>query len=184
MTYTVWMHGRRIGDTRFEVADHFQRRAGSFHPTPHGLTVLPGLTALFPALLEFAELCRRHGFDVDESWLQAVSTTAEAFSNSPEGQRVLAAAERIADVEVRDSTGQQLAWESLSITELDRLIPITSAPGRQIHDPMSRVARDPVRYMISMTLASSQVQRAGLFSTIRRAKDRTRVAGRGLADPR
>jgi hypothetical protein len=187
MTYTVWMHGRRIGDTRFELADHFQRRAGSFQPTAHGLTVLPALTAMFPALLDFAEMCRRQGLESDEDWAQAITATADAFSHTPEGQQVLAVADRLADVQVRDSVGGLLSWESLAISEIDMLIPITAAPEWAIHDRMVRLPRDPTRYVITLTLAPGQIEGTGLFSAIRRVEEPARLIGqrgRGLVDPR
>ena len=186
MTYTVWMHGRRIGDTQFELAGHFQRRAGSFRPTPHGLTVLPGLTAMFPALLEFADMCRRNGVAVDDNWSNSAAATADAFGDTPEAQRVFAAAERIAEVEVRDPTGRRLAWQSLAISELDAFIPITAAPGRLIHEPMTRVKGDRVRYMISLNLSTSEMGAPGLFSTVTRPRQHGRIwqQGWGMADPR
>src|SRR5579883_3238383 len=85
VTYTIWMRGRRIGETRFELSEPFQRRVGAFLPTAHGLTVLPGITTMFPALLEFAEMCHRHGLDVNDDWSRAVTDTARAFSETPEG---------------------------------------------------------------------------------------------------
>lgn len=189
VTYTVWMHGRRIGETRFELSEHFQRRVGVFQPTPHGLTVLPEITAMFPALLEFAEMCRRHGLDVDDNWCQAISESANAFEDTPEGQRVLEAADRIAQIEVRDPAGRVIAWESLAISELDVLMPMTAKAGMDLGSRMNRLKSDPIRFMMSMTLpADSPDAGAGLFTTVRRRERRSRIrlarqSTRDVADP-
>lgn len=168
MTYTVWMHGRKIGETRFELSEHFQRRVGAFQPTAHGLTVLPGITNMFPALLDFADMCHRQGFDVNDDWCEAVSDTASAFSDTPEGQRVLEAAERISEVQVRDPAGRVISWESLAISELDMLMPVAAAARSDLDPRMTQLKYDPVQYMISMTLPSDSPNAgAGLFKRVR-----------------
>jgi hypothetical protein len=130
---------------------------GTFRPTEFGLTVLPRVTALFPALLEFAELCRQQGCDIDEDWRDAVSATANAFSDTPEGRRVLDAAERVAELKVRDAAGGVVGWESLTISELDLLVPLSPAGGPMIQRRMRRLEGDPIRFMISMTLPALSV---------------------------
>ena len=60
MPYTVWKNGKQIGATQFELSPGGRKRVGMFHPNEYGLTVLPGITAMFPALLEFEEMCRRN----------------------------------------------------------------------------------------------------------------------------
>jgi hypothetical protein len=118
MRYTLWMHDRQIGGTNFETADVGRRRTGRFHPTAYGLTVVAGLVDIFPALIAFGELCRREGLDVDDDTPEAASATLDSFGGSAEGQRVIAAAKRIAIVVVRDFAGRQMPWESLAIIDL------------------------------------------------------------------
>src|SRR5688572_23730090 len=50
MSYSIWLDGNRIGETNFELRHGVNRHAGVFHPTELGLTVLPGLTSMAPAL--------------------------------------------------------------------------------------------------------------------------------------
>ena len=142
---------------------------------------------MFPALLEFAELCRRKGLAVDDNWSQTVTAMADAFGETPEARRVLAAAEQIAGVEVREPSGRLLVWESLAISELDALIPITAAPGRPIQDVMTRVKGDPIRYMVSLTLSPGEADATRLFSTTKTGPSKPQriwQKGRGMTDPR
>lgn len=44
--YTVWTHGRKIGETRLELRPSPRRRAGAFYPTEYGLGMLPDLRAV------------------------------------------------------------------------------------------------------------------------------------------
>ena len=130
---------------------------------------------MFPALLEFAEMCRRHGLDVDDNWCQAISESANAFEDTPEGKRVLEAADRIAQIEIRDPTGRVIAWESLAISELDVLMPTTAKVGTGFGSRMTRLKSDPIQFMISMALpADSPDAGAGLFTTVHQAKGRPR----------
>ena len=52
MSYTVWLDGTLIGESNLELRHGTSRRAGIFHPTELGLSVLPGITAMGPALLD------------------------------------------------------------------------------------------------------------------------------------
>src|SRR5471030_485726 len=112
MTYTVWMYGQQIGHTKFEYRHDARKRAGVFQPTEFGLTVLPGITAMCPALLDFGELCRRDGIDVEDPSPESASAALAAFTETPEGQRLIEAAKQIAEIEVLDSLGRELPWES------------------------------------------------------------------------
>ena len=112
VTYTVWMHGQQIGETKLEYRHTSQRHAGAFHPTAFGLTMLPGITAMGPALFAFGDMCRQAGIDTDDDRPANASAALDAFAGTPEGRRVLAAAKQIADVEVRDPDGRRVAWES------------------------------------------------------------------------
>jgi hypothetical protein len=67
MNYSVWKHGEKIGETRFELSPAPRKRAGVFHPTAFGLTILPGIADMAPALFDFGEMCKAHGVDVDDA---------------------------------------------------------------------------------------------------------------------
>src|SRR5262249_48907829 len=79
MTYTVWLHGQQIGETRFEFRPDRRRHAGTFHPTEFGLTVLPSITAMMPALFEFGDLCRRRGLDTDDQNPESASAALDGL---------------------------------------------------------------------------------------------------------
>ena len=154
MTYTVWIHGRQIGETAFEYEHDKRRRAGSFQPTEFGLQVLPSITAMAPALFDFGAICKRHGLDPESTSEADAATALEVFGGTPEGQRVIAAAKHISELEVRDPSGQIVPWESLAITDLEWL----TAYARERGDPRpneildSMPEHDPIKFMISLTL--------------------------------
>lgn len=154
MSYTVWLHGQQIGETKFELPRGRRQHAGAFHPTEFGLTVLPSITAMGPALFDFGDMCRRHGLDTDDPSPENASHALDTFASSPEGRRVMAAAKQIARVEVRDPGGQVLAWDALAITDLEWLV--RAARERNpliVHDVDEELSvHDPVRFMISLTL--------------------------------
>ena len=70
MPYTLWSRKELLGETDFEAHTGFgPRRAGVFRPTPLGVTLLPTLTGIGPALLGFGQLftseTSRRGDDAD-----------------------------------------------------------------------------------------------------------------------
>jgi hypothetical protein len=153
MIYSVWMQGKHIGNSRFELTETLLRRTGSYEPTLFGLTVLPELTVLFPALLDFAAMCQRRGLVLNEQWSDEAAETVNAFADTPEAQRVMEAAGRIAAIEVRDPDGVALEWDSLVISELKHIVPVAeSGAGSRL---IPHLRRDPVRYMIALTLSTA-----------------------------
>jgi hypothetical protein len=70
MPYTLWSREQLLGETDFEFyKGSGPRRAGVFRPTPLGVTLLPTLTGIGPALLGFGQLftseTSQHGEDAD-----------------------------------------------------------------------------------------------------------------------
>lgn len=151
MTFTVWMHDRLIGETDFELAPIGERRAGVFRPTQYGLSVLPGITCMFPALLELHAVCRRHGINPDDDALTPDHPDLDFVSATPAGQRVIEAARYISQVELRDRTGRILPWEALMISDADE---IANAVAHIEPDEVEAVERpaSPMRYFISATI--------------------------------
>jgi len=154
MTYTVWIHGQQIGETAFEYEHDKRRRAGSFQPTEFGLQVLPSITSMAPALVDFGAMCKRRGLDPENTSEAGAAMALDAFGGTPEGQRVIAAAKRVAELEVRDPSGRTIPWESLAITDLDWLVGYARERGdagpNEILDNMPE--HDPIKFMISLTL--------------------------------
>ncbi len=92
-----------------------------FHPTPFGLTVLPQITAMLPALLDFGVLCQRNGINTAADGPDAASRALAVFGESPEGRRVLEAARHVAALELRDAAGAPVAFESIAVSDVDEL---------------------------------------------------------------
>ncbi|MFN2567640.1 MAG: hypothetical protein ABR499_21810 [Gemmatimonadaceae bacterium] len=159
MRFTLWQRGRLIGETDFGLGRlPGGRRAGVFHPAPSGMTVLPALTAMAPALFGLDDAMKRLPLS-DEEIERDTDAAIEAFSQSPEGQRVLAAAEEIADLELRDASGTPVAFESILVTDLHQLAAI-GVVHRVVGEANGQDGRDPVRYVISVTLSKPRGSRA------------------------
>jgi hypothetical protein len=153
MAYTVWLHGQQIGETKFEFRAGGMKHAGAFHPTAFGVTVLPSITAMGPALFDFGDMCRLHGIDTDDPSPENASNALDTFASTPEGKRVMAAAKQIASVQVRDPEGQLLAWDSLAITDLEWLVQTARERNPSVLRHVDDLPEhDPVRFMISLTL--------------------------------
>jgi hypothetical protein len=156
MPFTLWKRGVLIGETDFGLGKPSGcRRAGVLHPTPSGVMALPALTAMAPALFALGEAMPRLGLS-DEAIERDGNAALEAFEYSPEGQKVLAAAEQIAELELRDASGEPVAFDSILVTDLEELV-MASAVSSAGH-----LTGDPVRYLISVTLSKRRHVRTQL----------------------
>lgn len=161
MAYTVWKNGEKIGETRFELCPGPRKRAGVFHPTPYGLTVLPAITAMAPALLDFGAMCRARGVDIDDDRPETAESAFDAFANTPEGRRIQTAASHIAELELRDSGDRILVWESIMISDMTALVELAGRRNRGAAAQLRRLPGDPIRFMISTTLCERADARSG-----------------------
>ena len=159
MPYSVWKNGEKIGDTRFELSPAPRKRAGVFHPTSFGLTVLPGITAMAPALFDFGEMCKAQGVDVEDDRRETADRVFNRFANTPEGRRVQAAANCIADLELRDAAGRTMQWESIMISDMTDVVELAGRLRRGAVDQLEKLPGDPIRFMISTTLADLSASR-------------------------
>ena len=159
MPYSVWKNGEKVGETRLELSPAPRKRAGVFHPTAFGLTVLPGITAMAPALFDFGEMCKAQGVDVEDDRPETAERAFETFANTPEGQRVQAAASCISDLELRDSTGRTLQWESIMISDMTAIVELAGRRRHGAADQLKMLPGDPIRFMISTTLADQYPSR-------------------------
>lgn len=159
MTYSVWKNGEKIGETRFELSPGPRKRAGVFHPTAFGLTVLPGITAMMPALFDFGAMCKARGVDVDDDRPEAAERAFNDFESTPEGKRVQAAAACIAELELRDPAGRTLQWESLMVSDMHAIAELAGRRNRGAADQLKTLPGDPIRFMISTTLADQTAAR-------------------------
>ena len=155
MRYTVWHRDVLIGETDFGLGKRGGSRAGVFHPTLSGLSVLPALTAMAPALLAAGEAMQ--GLPVSEEDIERDPDGAiEAFTSSPEGQRVLRSAEHMADLELRDDGGRPVPVDSILVSDLREMV----ALGAELRGSNPH-AGDPVRYVISATFTTRGGRRSG-----------------------
>ena len=150
MSYSIWLDGMEIGETSLELSPGGTRRAGVFRPTASGLEVLPGITAMAPALLDAGRLHRENG--MDDAELEA-EDAADSFFDSPEGQRVMNAAKLVARIEIHGPGGEIVPWESLLISDMKEFVGLAGGPVGKFG---MRFRRMPVperaRYFISAQL--------------------------------
>lgn len=159
MLYSVWKNGEKIGDTRLELSPAPRKRAGVFHPTAFGLTVLPGITAMAAALFDFGEMCKAQGVDVEDDRFETAERAFNTYANTPEGRRVQAAASCIAGLELRDAAGRTVQWQSLMISDMTDIVEIAGRLRRGAADQLEKLPGDPIRFMISTTLADQSAPR-------------------------
>jgi hypothetical protein len=159
MPFTLWKRGILIGETDFGLAKlGGRRRAGVFHPTPAGMMVLPALTAMALALFGLGDAMKRLPLS-DEAIERDPDAALDAFERSPEGQRVLAAAEQIAELELRDENGKRVEFASILVTDLEELRALgVVRKGASAKRPKGG---DPVRYFISVTLSKRHLRASG-----------------------
>lgn len=152
MPFTLWQRGVLIGETDFGLGKlPGGRRAGVFHPAPSGMMVLPALTAMAPALFGLGEAMKQ--LPLSEEEIERDGDAAiEVFTRSPEGQRILAAAEQIAELELRDGSGKRVAFESILVSDLEELAAI-GVVNRIVGKAKRGDGGDQVRYVISVTLS-------------------------------
>jgi len=153
MRYSIWMDGTKIGETDFELRHGRDRRGGIFLPTPLGLGLLPGITAMTPALLDLGRLSREQRADAGETRDECAA--AEALLATPEGNRMIDAAEQISKLELRDPSGEVLAWDSLLISDFRDLSTETDTQRAARRREKRGEESDPVRYFISATFAAA-----------------------------
>ena len=155
MAYSVWIDGTKLGDTSFEIAHGEGRRAGVFHPSAPGLPLLPGVTAMARALLEAGRMCWEKGIDTEDPNLDIESTTEQIFA-MPEGRRIQEAAKVAVRLELQDSRGKLVEWESLLISDLNDIRALgRSGRGSAEEESDCRMGEDPIRYFITAKLRGS-----------------------------
>jgi hypothetical protein len=92
---------------------------------------------------------------VDDDRPETASAALDAFGNTPEGRAVQAAAHQIAQLELRDPGGRVLEWESIMISDTSELLELAARYNRSGADAIVIPRGDPVRFLISTTLAKS-----------------------------
>jgi hypothetical protein len=154
MPYTLWSRGILVGVTDFALGDtHSRHLAGVFQPADTGMMLLPALTAMAPALFELhARMKREHLSDEDAE--TNPERVLEVFEQSPEGQRVIASAKEVEQLELRAPSGLVLEIESILVSDLEEMsrFGFGTTPNKRGRRRSAR-REDPIRYLISATLA-------------------------------
>lgn len=165
MPYTLWSRDTHVGDTDFSLGEQTaNRRVGVFQPTAPGLMLLPGITDMAPALLALNAVIERDGLSDDD--MERLLQDDEWIERMPEMRRMMASARHISDLQLRDPDGRPLAVESILVSDLDELKRLATADDDQHDDEPAEGAApepsqppEPVRFIISVTLASSPAPR-------------------------
>lgn len=157
MAYTIWMDGIKIGETAFEVRIGVNRRAGVFHPTELGIPLLPGITAMGPALLDTGRMLRAQGIDTEAP--DPDPALVDSILESPEGRRIRAAASHIARLEVRDASGDPIPWDSLLISDVEEMA--AAAASAESERVTRQLDERRIRYLISASFGEAQLAARG-----------------------
>lgn len=156
MPYTLWSRGILIGATDFALGDTDGRHlAGVFQPAESGMMLLPVLTAMAPALFDLKAMMKRERITEEDADADP-DRVLEIFEGSPEGRRLMASAKEMQQLELRAPSGGVLELESLLLSDLTELSRFGIRPPRARKGKKKkkhRKQRDPVRYLISATLA-------------------------------
>ena len=154
MHFTLWHRGVLVGQTDLLLGGlPGGSRAGVFQPAPSGMTILPALTAMAPALLKLSEAMARLPLS-EEDLDRNAESALEAITSLPEGRRMLAAAEQMIDLELRDPTGKPVPYDSILLSDLHALTELGVA-HRAVGDLAVSSGEDPVRYVISVTIRTA-----------------------------
>lgn len=162
MPYTLWSRGILVGVTDFTLGDSNSRHlAGVFQPAESGMMLLPALTAMAPALFDLKTMMKRERLSEADADADP-DRVLEIFEQSPEGRRLIASAKEIEQLELRAPNGRVLELESILVSDLTELSRFGIHPPREKKGKKAkkrRKQRDPIRYLISATLAP----RPGIF---------------------
>jgi hypothetical protein len=112
------------------------------------MAVLAALTAMAPALFAAEEAMQRLPLS-DEEVERDVDGVLDAFTTSPEGRRVLRAAEAMAALELRDPSGRLVPLDSILVSDVHEMAALGAVLRQGKAD-----GSDPVRYVISATFTT------------------------------
>jgi hypothetical protein len=151
MPYTLLLDGAVIGETDFEHTGQGPRqRAGVFRPSPQGLPILPQITGMFAATLAFRNAIERSGVLQQD---RVEDASIDALENTPEGQRLVAHAKVIEQLELRDPDGHRLAIESIAVSDLRELATLAASQWGK-----GSLSKDAPRYLISATICADDLR--------------------------
>jgi len=155
MPYTLWSHGILVGVTDFALGNKDGRHlAGVFQPAETGMMLLPALTAMTPAPVDFHARMKHENLSAEDAQTDP-DRVLEVFEQALEGQRVIASAKEIEKLELRAPSGRVLETESILLSDLVEMkrFGFRTTPIRTRKKGRDQLG-DPIRYLISATLAS------------------------------
>jgi hypothetical protein len=157
MPYTLWSRGILVGATDFALGEQDSRHlAGVFQPAESGMMLLPAITAMAPALFELKTMMKREHVSEEDADNDPDRVLA-IFEQSPEGQRIIASAKEIEQLELRAPNGRVIEIESILVSDLTELSRIGMSTRRLKRGKKGKKRgkhrNDPIRYLISATIA-------------------------------
>lgn len=166
MPYTLWSRDMLVGETDFSLGEQTDgHRVGVFHPAPAGMMLLPAITAMAPALFDLQRAVERGDISSDLIEEAADGEDAyEALMRTPEGRRVMASAQHMVSLELRDPRGRPLLLKSILVSDLEEIRRFEgSETGAELapETPVPPPSREPIRYIISVTLAKRKPRHDG-----------------------
>ena len=138
MVYTLWSHGRLLGESELAYARCMPcHRMGDFYPTVLGAQLMPVITGLSPVVVELARAIRARGRGRVPEPLAAEADEAET-SQATLYADCAAAADRLAglELEVRDAAGAVVETEWVAVRDTEFLLSLARSDPLELEDDL------------------------------------------------
>lgn len=155
MTYTFLHQGVAMGESDLSAkSKRARQRAGTFHPTEYGRTLLPRVTCVLSASLalktQFESVQRAAGKkELNPKELDALFTESEA------GKAMIDVGRVLSEVEVRGPAGRRLEFASIAFSKVDELLRVGTALGTDV-EKLKDLPPDTPEFIVSVTLGRAQ----------------------------
>lgn len=157
MTHTFWHSGILIGECDLEdsPADHRQV-GGVFHPTPHGLHLLPRLCGFLSASAALKTHLAANGVSPEAMDQRDFE---EFVDTTPAGQKMADIGRLMCDVEIRAPDGRHIEVASLAFTDLSELQRLVRDLHVDSANALTDLPPDASRYVVTATLGAAELRR-------------------------
>jgi len=155
MTYTFLHCGVVMGESDLSAkTNRAGQRAGTFHPTDYGRTLLPRVTCILSASLalksQFDSMQQAGGKkELSPKELDVLLTESEA------GRAMIDVGRVLSEVELRGPGGRRLEFASIAFSKVDELLRVGTTLGTKV-DQRQALPPDTPEFIVSVTLGRAQ----------------------------
>lgn len=150
MTYTFLHRGIVMGESDLATKSGKRRqRAGSFQPTAYGRTLLPRVTCVLSVGLALkAEL---HAIKATPKHLRDEKID-QVFGHSEAGRAMIDVGRVLSEVELRDSYGRRVEFESMAFSNLNEIRELAETLGTRSSPALKNLPANAPEFIVSVTL--------------------------------